>query len=160
SQKRSLVMVSSYAPGYFIPGVDVAAYAGALRFLAKHGYTEVYRPLAMQTFLTEFAIPPWLQQKRAELSSQGLEVKPFDPSMTVPLLEFTKHEFPGDWVRIVRETIAQIVAANAPPARLIVAIDNGNIVGFSHYEDERFGPIGVAVSQRGRGVGQLLMFAT
>ena len=46
SQNRSLVMVSSYAPGYFIPGVDVNAYAGGLEFLKKHGYEEVYRPVA------------------------------------------------------------------------------------------------------------------
>src|SRR6185369_8718039 len=44
SQKRSVVMVASYAPGYFIPGVDVSAYAGALSFFTtRHGYAEVYR---------------------------------------------------------------------------------------------------------------------
>src|SRR5688500_40078 len=40
SQGRSTVMISSYAPGYFIPGVDVNAYDGALQFLKKHGYAE------------------------------------------------------------------------------------------------------------------------
>jgi GNAT superfamily N-acetyltransferase len=59
----------------------------------------------------------------------------------------------------VRDGAARILAGDSP-TRLIAAIDRGQIVGFSHYENERFGPIGVAASQRGRGVGQVLMYAT
>jgi GNAT superfamily N-acetyltransferase len=160
SQNRSVVMVSSYAPGYFIPGVDVNAYPGALNFFTKHGYAEVYRPLAMQTSLWEWSTPPWVQKKQSELLAEGLQVKPYDPSHTLALLDFAKKEFPGDWVRVVRETMTRIIAHGDSPTCLFVAIDKGEIVGFSHYENERFGPIGVASSQRGRGVGQVLMFAT
>src|SRR5207244_519129 len=63
AQARKLVMVSSYAPGYFIPGVDVRAYEPALRFFAKHGYKEVYRPLAMEASLWNFSVPPWVKEK-------------------------------------------------------------------------------------------------
>ena len=42
----------------------------------------------------------------------------------------------------------------------MIAIDRGTVVGFSHYENERFGPIGVAATERGRGVGQVLMYQT
>jgi ribosomal protein S18 acetylase RimI-like enzyme len=160
SQGRQVVLVSSYAPGYFIPGVDVNAYAGALGFFAKHGYAEVYRPLAMQTSLWETTTPAWVQKKQSELLAEGLQVKPFDASMTLAAVDFAKREFAGDWVRVVREVIVRIVVAGESANRLILAIDKGEVVGFSHYENERFGPIGVAVSQRGRGVGQVLMFAT
>jgi mycothiol synthase len=34
------------------------------------------------------------------------------------------------------------------------------VVGFSHYKGERFGPIGVDPEERGKGIGQRLMFAT
>jgi mycothiol synthase len=154
SQGRAVVMVASYAPGYFIPGVDVNAYSGGLQFLKKHGYGEVYRPLAMETSLWNLSVPPWVLEK-----GRAVELKSFEPAMTLPLLDFARKEFPGDWVRVVRETAAKIMAGDSPN-RLIAAVDGGHIVGFAHYENERFGPIGVAASQRGRGIGQVLMFAT
>ncbi|MEA2735311.1 MAG: hypothetical protein QOE14_1762 [Humisphaera sp.] len=154
SQGRSLVMIASYAPGYFIPGVDVNAYAGALQFLKKHGYAEVYRPLAMEASLWDFSVPQWVQEK-----GRAFALKPFEPALTLPLLDFVRKEFPGDWVRVVRETATKIVAGDSP-TRLIAALDGEQIVGFAHYENERFGPIGVASAQRGRGIGQVLMFAT
>jgi GNAT superfamily N-acetyltransferase len=147
-------MVSSYAPGYFIPGVDVNAYSGALAFLNKHGYAEVYRPLAMETSLWNLVVPPWVREK-----ASALQLRPFEPALTLPLLDFVRHEFPGDWVRVVRETAGRILSGDSPN-RLIAALDGDDIVGFAHHENERFGPIGVAASQRGRGIGQVLMFAT
>jgi GNAT superfamily N-acetyltransferase len=159
-QNRKLVLVSSYAPGYFIPGVDVNAYPSGLSFFAKHGYKEVIRPLAMQTSLWDLRQPEWIGERACKLAGQGVITSTFTPEMTLPLLEFARQEFPGDWVRVVREAIARIVAHGEAPSRLIVASDNSKVVGFSHYENERFGPIGVAASQRGRRLGQVLMYRT
>ena len=158
-QGKSVAMMSPYAPGYFIPGVDVNAYAGALEFLKKRGYVEVYRPLAMQTSLWDLAVPTWVIERRAKLAEAGVAIETFRPELTLPLLEFARREFPGDWVRVVRETAGRIIGGDSP-SRLIAAVDRGQVVGFSHCENERFGPIGVAQSQRGRGVGQVLMYAT
>jgi len=160
SQNRKLVMVSSYAPGYFIPGVDVNAYAPALAFFAKNGYSEVYRPLAMQTSLWDLRQPEWVGERACKLAGEGVTIAPFNAGVTLPLIEFARREFPGDWVRVVREAIGRIVGQGDSPSRLIAAVDRGEVVGFSHYENERFGPIGVAASQRGRGVGQVLMYRT
>lgn len=154
SQSRSVVMVASYAPGYFIPGVDVNAYRGGLAFLKNAGYVEVYRPIAMQASLWDLPEPAWLADR-----ARSFEVRPFEPELTLPLLEFARGEFPGDWVRVVRETAASITAGE-PAARLLTAIDAGRVVGFAHFDKERFGPIGVAAAERGRGIGQVLMFAT
>ncbi len=161
SQGRKQVMIASYAPNYFIPGVDVNAYLSALSFFAKHGYAEVYRPLAMQTDLWKLQTPEWVRQKQAELSAQGVAFQSYDSRLTIPLLEFVKREFPGDWVRVVRETAARILQGESP-ARLVSAIDerSGAVLGFSHFENERFGPIGVAASERGRCIGQVLMYQT
>jgi mycothiol synthase len=159
SQGKSVAMLSSYAPGYFIPGVDVSAYAAGLEFLKKHGWIEVYRPLAMETSLWTWSMPAWVGERREKLAGEGTILVPYAPELTLPLLEFARKEFPGDWVRVVRETAAKILAGDSP-TRLVAAIDRGQVAGFSHYDNERFGPIGVAQSQRGRGVGQVLMFAT
>ena len=42
----------------------------------------------------------------------------------------------------------------------MIAHENGKVLGFSHFDNERFGPIGVAADQRGRGIGQVLMYQT
>jgi len=159
SQGRNVVMVSSYAPGYFIPGVDVKAYEPALKFFSKNGYGEVYRPLAMQTDLWDWASPDWVRAKEAELAGRGVAIETWTPSLVPRLIEFAKREFPGDWVRVVRETSQKILAGDAP-TRLMAAVEKGKVVAFSHYENERFGPIGVATSQRGRCLGQVLMYRT
>jgi len=159
-QGRKLVMVSSYAPGYFIPGVDVNAYPSGHAFFAKHGYREVIRPVAMQTSLWELKQPEWVGERACKLAGEGVRVSPFTPELTLPLLEFARQEFPGDWVRVVREAATRIIAQGDSPTRLIAAVENGRVLGFSHYDNERFGPIGVAASQRGRGLGQVLMYRT
>lgn len=102
----------------------------------------------------------WVGEKACKLAGKGLTVSPFTAELTLPLLDFARREFAGDWVRVVREGIARIVTYGDSPARLIAAIDNGTVVGYSHYENERFGPIGVAAAQRGRGLGQVLMYRT
>ncbi len=160
AQARTTVMVSSYAPGYFIPGVDVNAYAGALQFLKKHGYAEVYRPLAMETSLWNWSIPAWVRERREQLAAEGTIIAPCTPATALPRRDIAPAEYPRDRVRVVREAMTRIVAHGDSPTRLLVASDRGSVVGFSHFDNERFGPIGVASSQRGRGVGQVLMFAT
>jgi mycothiol synthase len=159
SQNRKLVMVSSYAPGYFICGVDVSAYASGLSFFAKHGYKEVYRPIAMEIPLWSFSVPASVAEKRAKLASEGVVIEAYRPELTLPILEFAEKEFQGDWVRVYRETMGRIMLGDAP-SRIIVAHENGRVVGFSHHDNERFGPIGVATSQRGRGLGHVLMYET
>ncbi|HEY0867909.1 MAG TPA: GNAT family N-acetyltransferase, partial [Fimbriimonas sp.] len=72
------------------------------------------------------------------------------------LIGFVSRHFPGDWVRVVREASAAILKGDRP-TRLWAAIHPGKgIVGFAHFEGERFGPIGVAESERGQGIGQVL----
>jgi mycothiol synthase len=160
SQSRKLVMISSYAPGYFIPGVDVAAYGPALSFLTNRGYAEVYRPLAMAAPLWGLETPQWVRDKEAAAAQAGIVISPYRPELTLPLLAFVKKEFPGDWVRVVRSTVDRILQGE-PPTRLLICHDGrGVVLGFSHHEAERFGPIGTAPSHRGRGLGQILMYRT
>jgi GNAT superfamily N-acetyltransferase len=158
AQDRHVVAVSPYAPGYFVPGVDVSAYAGGLSFFLRHGYEEINRPVAMEAALWDWDVPGWVALKGAELAADGVTIEPYRPELTLPLLEFTAREFPGDWVRVVRETMARILGGDAA-TRLIIAHQAGRVLGFVHHENERFGPIGVAASERGRGLGQVLQFA-
>lgn len=152
-------MVSPYAPNYFLPGVDVNAYQPALRFFLKHGYAEVYRPLSMDCNLRGLRTPDWVQERMAALKNAKVVVESYRAELIPALLRFLRAEFPGDWQRFVREAVARIEQGDSPE-RLWIAHEQGEVIGFSHYEGERFGPIGVAQAQRGRGIGQALLYRT
>jgi ribosomal protein S18 acetylase RimI-like enzyme len=159
AQGRTLLMIAPYAPGYFICGVDVNAYEPGLRFFLKHGFQEVYRPIAMEIPLWNWTYPDWVLQKRKKLEAEGVTVEPFRPQLVLPVLEFAAREFAGEWVRVYRQTMGEI-ARGDPPARIVVAHERYKVLGFSHHDAERFGPIGVAADQRGRGLGHVLMYET
>jgi mycothiol synthase len=162
-QGRASVWISSYAPGYFAPGVDVEAYAKGLAFLLKRGYEEVYRPLAMETPLWNLQVPDWIQSRELEQRGQGIAYTEFTPALIRPLIEFTESVFQGDWVRVCRQAALKILDGDSP-RRLQIALDNRGlepvVLGFSHHEGERFGPIGVDPEHRGKGIGQVLMYRT
>jgi GNAT superfamily N-acetyltransferase len=128
-------------------------------FFARHGYNEVYRPIAMEIALWDFSVPAWVQEKHAKLISDGVTVEPYRSELTLPLLEFAAKEFAGDWVRVARETMGKIQLGESP-SRIVVAHEKGRVIAYSHHDNERFGPIGVAADQRGRGIGQVLMYQT
>jgi ribosomal protein S18 acetylase RimI-like enzyme len=162
-QGRKSVWISPYAPGYFAPGVDVEAYAEGLAFLAKRGYEEVYRPISMEAPLWSFAVPDWVQKREADHRTEGVAYTQFTPALIRPLIEFAERAFQGDWVRVCRQAALKILDGDNPQ-RLQIALDNRNptpvVLGFSHFDGERFGPIGVDPEQRGRGIGQVLMYRT
>src|SRR5256885_16743000 len=114
----------------------------------------------MEIGLWTFSVPEWIAQKKALLREQGVVVEPYRAELTLPILEFAQREFQGDWVRVYRETMARIVTFGESASRIIVAHENGQVIGFSHHDVERFGPIGIAASHRGRGLGHLLMYET
>jgi GNAT superfamily N-acetyltransferase len=111
----------------------------------------------MEASLWEWQPPAWIAEREDALACEGVRCEPYRPELTLPLLAFARQEFPGDWVRVVRETAARILAGE-PPERLLIAHETGRVLGFVHWENERFGPIGVAASARGHALGHLLMF--
>ena len=159
AQGRKLVMISPYSPGYFTCGVDVRAYESGLGFFKKHGFDEVYRPIAMEVPLWDWSYPVWLAEKRGKLESAGVRVERYRPELTLPVLEFTAREFAGEWVRVYRDAMHRITLGDSPN-RIAVAHQDYRVLGVSHHDHERFGPIGVAASERGRGLGHVLMYET
>ncbi len=148
-------LVSPYAPNGFTPGVDVEAYPEALSFLAALGYAESERPLAMDLNLVGYRTPEWVRIKEKWL--RNVSFSDFQPRHLTPLVDFLQKHFPGDWQSRVRGAITAILAG-APPERLWLAEDaNGSILGFAQWEDERFGPFGVAQREQGRGIGAVLL---
>lgn len=151
------VWISPYAPHYWTPGVDEAAYPAAILFLRARGYEIVSRPLSMDLSLIAWRIPEWAE-KRAR--SDAVSLESFRIAAISDLTDFLRCEFPGDWQRYVRETMLEIVAGRRSAEELLLArsLEDGGVLGFAQSERERFGPFGVAASARGRGIGALLLY--
>ena len=158
-QGCTAVWISPYAPHYWTPGVDEAAYPEAGTFLQQRGYAVISRPLSMAAALTGGWQPPeWAWERSRELSRQGIEMAVFQPRHALALTDFLRREFPGDWQRYVRGTMEDIVLGRRPPDELALAFEGETLIGFAQSEGERFGPFGVAGAERGRGVGAALLF--
>ena len=150
--------VSSYAPNYFTPGVDVNAYPEALEFFKSLGFVEVYRPLSMDASLVHLTTPDWVNEKEALLEGK-VTIEPFRPELILPLLEWMRVEFVGDWQRFAREAMAKITTGEFRPDNVWIAHENGKVVGYCQHDNAcRFGPFGVSASERGRGIGAVLLF--
>ncbi len=157
SEGRKTVWISSYAPNYFIPGVDVKAHEEAHRFLMNHGYTELLRPLAMDASLIQLKAPEWVLQKKKEREADGYRFEFFSPKHTFALMDHMKACFPGDWQRFAREKMVAITLGQAMPDELAVAVKDGKVDGFAMFHGERFGPFGVDEKVRGGGLGAVLL---
>ncbi len=150
--------VASYAPNYFIPGVDVAAHPEALEFFKKAGYNEVYRPLAMDADLVHLKTPDWVKEKEKNLLAAGVKFETYRPELIQPLMDFMLAEFPGDWQRYARDAMVRITTGEYHPSNLWIAHVDGKVLGFVQHDNVcRFGPFGVAASERGRGLGAVLL---
>lgn len=156
--KCSATWVASYAPNYFIPGVDVAAYPEALEFFKKAGWKEVYRPLAMDADLVHLKTPEWVLGKEKKLIEDGVVFETYRPELIQPLMDFMLAEFPGDWQRYARDAMLRITTGEYQPSNLWIAHLRGKVLGFVQHDNVcRFGPFGVAVNERGRGLGAVLL---
>lgn len=157
SKEVKSIWISSYAPNYFCPGVDVNAYPEALEFFKKNGFDEIIRPLSMDANLVHLETPEWVKEKEETLTREGVTFETFKPWHILPLLAFMKVHFPGDWQRYIRETMTKITLGRLAPDNVFVAHENGTVLGFCQHEAERFGPFGVDSNQRGRGIGAVLL---
>lgn len=151
--------ISPYPGGYLTPGVDIRAYAGGLEFLKRRGYGRAGQAISMECDLTGLTEPHWLGDRVQALEAAGIVLEPYRPEMIPPLLDFLGATFSADWQRYARQTAERIELGDSPE-RLIVARLGDEVVGMSHFDGERFGPIGVSLDHRGRGLGHALMYRT
>jgi mycothiol synthase len=155
---RRYAEFSPYAPHYVLPGLDREAYPAGAAFFQKLGWRVLYSPVAMDRLLYDFTIPPDVVALETQLAAEGV-VEPVRPAYYTRLLAFTDREFYADWTRALREALA----AGLPSSRLYICREGDTILGFAMfggYDEslERFGPFGVAESQRGRGLGKVLLY--
>ncbi len=150
------VYVSSYTPNYFIPGVDIDAYAEAYTLLKKLGYKKHERAYSMGRSLLDFDFSANTGTICSSLESRGIDIRIFEPRYITGLLEFLSTHYPGELLRVALEQLRK----NPSTDQIMVAVKNGRVVGFSHYEDEHFGPFAIDPAFTGMGIGTCLYYKT
>lgn len=101
-----------------------------------------------------YTLPP---REGGEGERAGMRVRRANPWELSRLRAFIEAEFSPSWADEASVAFAR------QPVCCFLAIDDGQIVGFAAYEATRrafFGPTGVAVSHRGRGLGRALLIAS
>ncbi|MBM7790919.1 GNAT family N-acetyltransferase [Tenggerimyces flavus] len=148
------VHFSPYTPNYLLPGLDATAYPEGRALLERFGFTTRYEAVAMERDLTAYE-PPHLEARN------GYD---FGTPETdeLPALIGLARQFSADWARAIRESLAQ----GSPLERIVVARGAAReLVGWAMHGTyanaiERFGPFGVHPSQRGAGLGRILLHRT
>ena len=157
---RASVALSPYVPNYFTPGADVQVYARGIEFLTKRGFETIERPISMRVELTGFRVPEAIAERAAALRDEGIEIRPAIPADIVPVLDFAQRHFTWDWHREASGVFADLFAGDPRQVGMLVAVQDGRVLGYAEHRGERFGPFGVDPSLRSRGIGRLLLAAT
>jgi GNAT superfamily N-acetyltransferase len=113
----------------------------------------------MECDLAASRAPDWVADRERELAASGIGFEAYVSERLPALFAFLRCHFPGDWQRFARAA-ADRIEQGGPAARLWLAVEGEAVVGYSHHEVERFGPIGVAPDRRGLGIGHILMYRT
>ncbi len=150
------VSVSDYTPDYFIPGIDMDAYADAAEFLRSQGYRKVASVYGMGRSLVDSTVPDEMRERFDRLRDAGFSVTLFRPHYTVQLLDFLRRNYPGDLFRVAHDRLQHDPECD----EIMLALKGDDVVGFSHFQDERFGPLGIAREYSGRGLGPMLYYFT
>jgi mycothiol synthase len=156
---RKHVFFASYAPGYFVPGIDGDWYPGGKACLSKHGFTVQYSPVAMDKNLVGYCYPDDVRALEQTRTAEGYAFEPLTPPYVAQLIRFNEEAFNPDWARAIRDAIAQGV----PLEHVLIARRGDRVVGFCMYGaydgiGERFGPFGVDPEERGTGLGKILLY--
>jgi len=162
TRQRQLVQVVGYAPYYFFPGVDPEAYPAGLAFFKKNGFRRSFEAVAMARSIEELEIPAEVRERRLALKAQGYEVDFLRDQDILPLLAFTRREFPG-WYPSVLDGLQR-----GFQQKIVVARKGDEVVGFAQWENTfndppagapgRFGPFGVRADLRSQGLGSVLFY--
>lgn len=137
------------APGYVFPGVDQDAYGGAVEFFLKAGYHVDHEPVAMSREAVHFELDEF--EREAWSTGRGIRILTLDAARVQDFFTFLAEAFPGDW-----NTAARAKVRSGATHEILIAEDEGQIVGYCQWEGEHFGPFGVRSEARNARIGAKL----
>lgn len=158
-------------PYHLVPGVPAEA-AELNAFLTKRGFGDWRDAYDLSRELTDPALVHQLEEAGRQLPG-GVVMRPARHDDKEHLIAFVEHEFPGGW----HYDTKRFLERGGAPSDLILALDGNTIIGFAHTFTPKsielrgsthwfpllgnawggLGPIGIAGSCRGRGLGLALL---
>ena len=151
------ITLGAYSPNYFFPGIDEENYSSSKTFFEDKGYLRGAVNFSMKRDLHGFHLTKEMIEKYDRIKKEGFEIKPFDFSYTLKLLDFARVEFGGGWKR---NLLISMRSSLAEDNVLIVVNPKDEVVGFAMRMIDgnpmRFGPIGISESVRNYGIGGVL----
>lgn len=161
SKGAEKIFFSSYAPNYFVPGIDEERYPSGFHFLKATGFRKLYSPVAMHRALTDYVYPNEVKELKRIREAEGYTFGKVKDGDFYELIHFANEVFNPDWGRAIREGVLQ----GLNPSQILVAKRDETVVGFALYGGyegirERFGPFGVDPAEQGKGLGKILLHET
>jgi mycothiol synthase len=153
AEQQGVAVVAAEAGNYFTPGV-VMSDSGTCEFFKANRYIQTRWTYNLETDLESIGEPA-----EHRLPSRGIALRRPRHEDADRVLEFVEREFGRIW----RFEAARAFGRDMPP--LFISEENGRITGFAvHDVNNRglgfFGPTGVTVEMRGRGIGRRLLLAS
>lgn len=150
------ILVSPYTPNYIIPGIDIDSYEDAFNLFIKAGYKKNQKAYSMGRSLLDYQISEDARQRCKDLEKRDIRIFNFESKYTVSLLEFLRRDYPGDLFRFVIETLK-----NQPECdNFFIAVKDSEVIGFSRFDGEHFGPLAITPGEAGKGIGTCLYHHT
>src|SRR5438067_1600788 len=101
-------------------------------------------------------LPP-LERSLAEVADANINIRRAQPFEITPVRQFIEKNFSVAWADEIS------VGFTNKPVTVFIATRDGRVIGFAGFECTRkafFGPTGVDISERGRGIGKALLMAS
>lgn len=157
---RKQLFFASYAPNYFVPGIDEEVYPKAYAFLQKQGFQKLYSPIAMDRSLVYYSIADDAKKTKQQREKEGYVFRFAEDRDLYEVIQFANDKFNPDWGRAIRDGILQ--GLPLMERLMITRNPKGEVVGFAVYGayegiPERFGPFGVDETERGKGLGKIIL---
>ncbi len=151
------IILGSYSPNYFMPGVDIAAYPEAAQLFEGHGYIRENRGQSMYRTLFDYEIPENILQKQTEAEHAGYVFGSYEEAYQTRFIAFMEKNFSPGWLYNARKLIREGHAESH--IRICIAPD-GQVCGYCQRgmdgNESRFGPFGVAGECRNHAIGSVL----
>jgi GNAT superfamily N-acetyltransferase len=161
ARNRKIIAIATYAPNYFVPGIDINAYSDAVKFFDKLGFKQTARPLSMDAYIWQFTIPEKILETEKRLLLEGIRIQTYERKYLIPYFEFMRKDMPGNWIRIARDNLSLLTFGRFKEEQIILAIKGEDeIIGYCQYEEEHLGPFGVSDRFQGKGIGQVILART
>ena len=156
SHGRKEVLLSFFHEFYFFAGMD-ARHVAVIDFLESQGFERTRESSDVVRSLVNFQTPQWVVQAEEALRQEGITFDYCRETYRRRYLTFMREHFPGVWYLRAEKYVAE----DGDPERKLLALRDGEVIGFISFGVSPRGSIGetgVLPSLRRKHIGSVLVY--